>query len=180
VDYLKNIFFHGASSAQLNELVATYPDVTTDGSPFRTGIFNNWYPQFKRIAAILGDLTFTITRRAFLKLAKEAKPDVAAWSYLSSYDYGTPILGTFHGSDILQVFYGILPNYASKSIHSYYLSFVYDLDPNSRASDFLDWPDWGTNQTLMQFFNDRGALLADNFRQDTYDFILENVGSFHI
>ncbi|KAJ5995876.1 secreted lipase [Penicillium waksmanii] len=180
VDYLKNIFFQGASEAQLKELVATYPDVTTDGSPFRTGIFNNWYPQYKRIAAILGDLTFTITRRAFLKLAKEAKPDVAAWSYLSSYDYGTPILGTFHGSDILQVFYGILPNYASKSIHSYYLSFVYDLDPNSRASDYMDWPDWGTNQTLMQFFNNRGALLADNFRQDTYNFILENVGSFHI
>lgn len=180
VDYLKKLFFQNASEDQLKELVATYPDTTTHGSPFRTGVFNNWYPQYKRLAAILGDLTFTITRRAFLKLAKEAKPDVAAWSYLSSYDYGTPILGTFHGSDILQVFNGILPNYASKSFHSYYMSFVYDLDPNSRAKDFMEWPDWGTNQTLMQVFNNRGALLPDDFRQDTYNFILENVGSLHI
>ncbi|KAJ5569360.1 secreted lipase [Penicillium hetheringtonii] len=180
VEYLKNIFFHSASEDQIKELVATYPDTTTYGSPFRTGVFNNWYPQYKRIAAILGDLTFTITRRAFLKLAKEAKPDVAAWSYLSSYDYGTPILGTFHGSDILQVFNGILPNYASKSFHSYYMSFVYDLDPNSRAKNFMEWPDWGTNQTLMHVFNNRGALLQDDFRQDTYNFILKNVGSFHI
>jgi triacylglycerol lipase len=180
VDYLQKIFFFDASRAQLEELVATYPDTTTDGSPFRTSIFNNWYPQYKRIAAILGDLTFTLTRRAFLTLAQKVKPDVPFWSYLSSYDYGTPILGTFHGSDILQVFYGILPNYASRSIHSYYLSFVYDLDPNSRASSYMDWPQWADNQTLMNFFNDHGALLADNFRQDTFEFILDNVASFHI
>jgi triacylglycerol lipase len=180
VDYLQNLFFFDASREQLEELVATYPDTTTDGSPFRTSVFNNWYPQYKRIAAILGDLTFTITRRAFLTLAAKVKPDVPFWSYLSSYDYGTPILGTFHGSDILQVFYGILPNYASQSIHSYYLSFVYDLDPNSKASSYMDWPQWSANQTLMNFFNDHGALLEDNFRQDTFDFISENVGSFHI
>ncbi|KAF3403644.1 putative secreted lipase [Penicillium rolfsii] len=180
VDYLQKIFFFDASREQLQELVATYPDVTTDGSPFRTSIFNNWYPQYKRIAAILGDLTFTITRRAFLTLAQKAKPNVPFWSYLSSYDYGTPILGTFHGSDILQVFYGILPNYASQSIHSYYLSFVYDLNPNSRASSYMEWPQWSANQTLMNFFNDHGALLADNFRQDTFEFISANVASFHI
>lgn len=180
VDYLKKLFFKDASRAQLQELVATYPDVTTDGSPFRTGILNNWYPQYKRLAAILGDLTFTITRRAFLTLAREAKPDVPVWSYLSSYDYGTPILGTFHGSDILQVFYGILPNYASRSFHSYYLSFVYDLDPNSRAAGFMNWPQWADKQMLMNFFNNRGALLPDSFRQDTFEFILNNVASFHI
>lgn len=54
LDYLKNIFFHSAFEDQIKELVATYPDTTTYGSPFRTGILNNWYPQYKRIAAILG------------------------------------------------------------------------------------------------------------------------------
>ncbi|KAF7715238.1 Carboxylic ester hydrolase [Penicillium ucsense] len=180
VDYLKELFFKDATRAQLQALVATYPDITTDGSPFRTGIFNNWYPQYKRIAAILGDLTFTITRRAFLTFAHAAKPNVPFWSYLSSYDYGTPVVGTFHGSDILQVFYGILPNYASRSFHSYYLSFVYDLDPNSRSAGFMTWPQWADKQMLMQFFRDRGALLPDNFRQDTFEFIWNNVASFHI
>lgn len=53
--YLSTLFFHNASSAQIKELIETYPDVTNDGSPFRTGILNNIYPQYKRIAAILGE-----------------------------------------------------------------------------------------------------------------------------
>ncbi|KAF4217602.1 hypothetical protein CNMCM8980_003546 [Aspergillus fumigatiaffinis] len=179
IDYLAE-HFHGATRDKLEELVATYPDIMTDGSPFRTGIFNNWYPQFKRLAALLGDLTFTLTRRAYLRHMTEITPDVPCWSYLASYDYGTPIMGTFHASDILQVFYGILPNYASKAIHTYYFSFVYDLNPNSRRGNFMEWPQWNEEQQLMQFFNDHGALLPDDFRNDTYNFILNNVDSFHV
>ena len=181
VDYFKELFFYHASTDQLSTLIDTYPDTVEDGSPFRTGTSNNWYPQFKRLAAILGDLTFTLTRRLFLDYAIAAKPDVPAWSYLASYDHGTPILGTFHGSDLLQVFYGILPNHASRSIHSYYLSFVYDLDPNQRSGkEFPNWPAWAEKKELMQFFNDRGDLLKDEFRNDTYAFLVENVDSFRI
>ena len=32
----------------------------------------------------------------------------------------------------------------------------------------------------MQFFNDRGDLLKDEFRNDTYAFLIENVDSFRI
>lgn len=179
VDYLQEFFFFGATRVQLEELVSKYPDTSVYGSPFRTGSSNNWYPQYKRIAAILGDISFTMTRRAFLTLARKAKPHIPFWSYLSSYDYGTPILGTFHGSDVLQIFYGILPNYASKSIHSYYLSFAYDQDPNSR-SKHMEWPQWSGNHSLMQFFSDHGELLPDDFRQPVCDFILENSKAVHI
>lgn len=182
IEYFSDIFFFHISRDQLQALIDTYEDTAENGSPFRTGIFNNWYPQFKRLGAILGDLTFTLTRRLFLKYAKELKPDVPAWSYLASYDYGTPILGTFHGSDILQVFYGILPNYASRSIHSYYLSFVYELDPNKRrGEEFPEWPQWTNEEVeLMQFFKDKGELLKDDFRNETYDFLLENTQAFRI
>lgn len=95
----------------MTQLVDTYQDTSTDGSPFGTFFLNNWYPQFKRIAAILGDFTFTLTRRLFLT---SIGTDVKSWSYLSSYAYGTPVLGTFHASDLITVFYGILPNYATK------------------------------------------------------------------
>lgn len=179
VDYLTSYFFHDATAAQMETLIATYPNALLDGSPFDTGIFNEWYPQFKLLAAILGDLTFTLTRRAFLNLATVAKPSVPFWSYLSSYDYGTPILGTFHGSDILQVFYGILPNYASQSIHSYYFSFVTNLDPNV-GNSYMDWPQWSESQELMQFYSTYGTLLADDFRNETYEFIAANVASLHI
>ncbi|KAL2819852.1 Alpha/Beta hydrolase protein [Aspergillus cavernicola] len=180
VDYFANYFFQGASRENLNQLVATYPDITTHGSPFRTSIFNNWYPQFKRIAAIVGDLTFILTRRILFQTVNDVTPDVPSWSYLASYNYLTPVLGTFHASDILQVFYGILPNYASRSIHTYYFSFVYDLDPNSRRGSFMEWPQWGEDHQMMQFFNNRGALLKDDFRSETYDFLTENVESFYI
>ncbi|KAL3471219.1 Alpha/Beta hydrolase protein [Aspergillus californicus] len=180
VDYFGQYFFHSASEDTLNELIETYPNIWTYGSPFRTGIFNNWYPQFKRIAAILGDLTFTLTRRMLFQNAQDISPEVPSWSYLASYNYGLPVLGTGHGFDILQVFYGILPNYASRSIHTYYFSFVYDLDPNSHRGDFMEWPQWGENKQMMQFYNNRGALLDDDFRSETYDFLRENVESFYI
>lgn len=180
VDYLQNLFFFDATREQLEELVATYPNITTDGSPFRTGHMNNWYPQYKRIAALLGDLTFTISRRAFLTKASQVKPDVPSWSYLSSYGYGTPILGTFHGSDIFAIFYGTPTDYPAASFQTYYLSFIYDQDPNSRAKLFMHWPQWSNNQTLIQCFKDHGALLADDFRSGTFDFVMANVASLHI
>ena len=178
VTYLSTYFFHDATQAQIEALVATYPDDITDGSPFGTLIFNELYPQYKRLAAILGDLVFTLTRRAFLNVASEVNP-VPFWSYLGSYDYGTPLLGTFHGSDILQVFYGILPNYASAAIHTYYFSFVYNLDPNI-GNNYMNWPQWSEGQKLMQFYATGGDLLADDFRSDSYDWIAANVASLHI
>ncbi|OCK98268.1 putative extracellular lipase [Cenococcum geophilum 1.58] len=179
VSYLLNVIFHDATQEVIEQLVASYPDDASDGSPFRTSIFNEWYPQFKRLAAILGDLTFTLARREFLEISSAINPDVPSWSYLASYDYGTPILGTFHGSDLLRVFYGILPNYASASIHSYYFSFVYNLDPNT-GSGYMNWPQWSAGQQLMNFYATSATLLVDDFRSDSYNVIVSNIASLHI
>jgi carboxylesterase type B len=160
-------------------LTKLYENEITYGSPFRTDLLNNWYPQFKRLAAILGDLTFTITRRATLLITSGLAPDVPSWSYLSSYDYGTPILGTFHGSDLLQVFFGIKPNYASAAFHSYYISFVNKLDPNS-GGGFPNWPTWGSSQKLLNMYPDRSVLINDDFRPDVLNFLLGNLTSFYI
>ena len=177
VDYFEELFFHNAERSTLEELVDTYQTITTDGSPFRTGIFNNWYPQFKRIAAILGDLTFTITRRIVLDITHSVNPDVPSWSYLATYNYGTPIMGTFHGSDILQVFHGIWPNYAARTIRGYYFNFVYNLDPND--GDLPHWPRWSEKRQLVEFQAHRVKLMLDNFRQDTYEFLTKNIASFY-
>lgn len=179
VSYLSTVFFHNATKEQIQELVATYSDDAGDLSPYRTSILNNWYPQYMRLAAVLGDLTFTLTRRVFLNIAQSVNPDVPFWSYLSSYDHGTPILGTFHGSDLLQVFFGVLPDYASDAIRSYYLSFIYNLNPND-GSSYSEWPQWSSNHNLMQFFSGSSSLLADDFRDDTAQFLLENTASFRL
>lgn len=181
VDYLETIYFHNATRAQIQAFVDTYDDISENGSPFRTTDLNTLYPQFKRIAALLGDFVFTLARRSFLEVAAQVKPEVPSWSYLASYGYGTPILGTFHGSDILQVFYEIGPNYASRSIRSYYFSFVYDQDPNKRSADeFPEWPLWKDEHQLMQFFRDRADLLPDDFRNSSYQQLMESKNSFRL
>ncbi|KAF2710222.1 alpha/beta-hydrolase [Pleomassaria siparia CBS 279.74] len=178
-NYLNDVFFPATPKNIIDGLIATYSSISEDGSPFRTFLLNNWYPQFKRIAAILGDFTFTLTRRIFLDVATKVNPTVQSWSYLSSYDFGTPILGTFHASDLLQVFYGIQPNNAAKTIRGYYYSFIYDLDPNSNNS-LTNWPEWKVSKQLMQFGADSNNLIQDDFRTDSYEFIKSNVEAFRI
>jgi carboxylesterase type B len=178
-EYLSTVFFDEATTAQVNDLVDTYQTITEDGSPFRTGLLNNFYPQFKRVSAVLGDVTFTISRRLFLESASAVNPGVPSWSYLSTYDYGTPILGTFHASDLLQVFYGVLPNNAARSIRGYYYSFVYNLDPNE-GNDLAEWPQWSKSKKLMNFGALSNGLLNDDFRKDTAEWLKINVGSLRV
>lgn len=183
VEYLSTIYFQDATVAQIEALVDLYPDNIISGSPFRTLLLNELYPQYKRIAAILGDLVFTLTRRGFLTSAAAANPAVPSWSYLASYDYGTPYLGTFHGSDILQVFYGIYDNYAAREIRTYYYNFLYSLDPNQGNDSFPDWPAWadtGSGNQLAWFSADSSTYMTDDFRNDSYAYIFSDVAAFHV
>ncbi|KAK4652479.1 hypothetical protein QC762_502830 [Podospora pseudocomata] len=187
-DYLRGYFFHGATAQQIKGLVSQYSPLISAGSPFGSGLFNEIYPGFKRLAALLGDIVFTLTRRVFIEYAIAANPNVPVWSYLASYNEGTPILGTFHGSDLLQVFYGILPNYASKSIQNFYANFVYNLDPNDASGGTSakskvkeNWPTWNTkDKRLIQFFNNRNGYLKDDFREGAKQYIAANIDALHI
>ncbi|KAF4456106.1 triacylglycerol lipase [Fusarium austroafricanum] len=171
-DYLHKLYFQRASKEQLTDLVNTYPTAISAGSPFRTSLLNEIFPGFKRRAAIFGDLVFTLTRRIFLQAATDKNPDVPAWSYLASYDYGTPVLGTLHGSDILQVFYGLLPNNAMRSIRTYYFNFLYNLDPNKGVTKYANWPEWKGSKKLMWFETaNKNSILNDDFRSESYDWI---------
>ncbi|OLN93305.1 putative secreted lipase-like protein 7 [Colletotrichum chlorophyti] len=180
VDYLSELYFHNASKAQLTTLVNTYDIRIAAGSPFRTGLLNEISPGFKRRAAILGDLVFTLARRSFLSVAKARHPTVPAWSYLNSYNWGIPIIGTFHGSDTLLMFLEILPTFARQITRTYYLNFLYNLDPNVGLGGFPRWPDWGQSQELLWFHADHTAYLKDDFRNESYNFIFNNIGSLNI
>ena len=179
--YLRNYFFDGVSEELMQELINLYADDNENGSPFRTGDANRWYPQFKRLAAILGDSVFNLARRITLQTIEKLTPNVPTWSYLSSYDHGTPILGTFHASDVLQVMYGIKPNYAAASFKEYYISFVNHLDPNKGVSDpatYREWPRYSDGHQLLQTYGDHSEIIPDTFRQNMSDFIDKNYASF--
>lgn len=175
IDYIHS-YFPISSRQDIADLVATYPDDPRAGSPFGSGFANQIYPQFKRLAAILGDVTFTLNRRAYLSMVSS---QVDSWSYLSSYFSGTPILGTFHASDVLQAFFDLPSAAVAVNIENYYISFINNLDPN-KAPNLLPWPKYDNNQRLLMNFRE-SALLAvdtiipDTFREASYEALLSKM-----
>ncbi|TKX18713.1 hypothetical protein C1H76_9503 [Elsinoe australis] len=177
--YLQSYFpVRGASL--IPGLVATYPDLQSTGSPFRTGILNVIYPEFKRLAAILGDVTFTLTRRSYLSRISSQVP---VWSYLDSHLFGTPILGTFHASDVLEVYFELPNAVPATTYQTYYHSFINFLDPNRITTNapLINWPRY-TNQSpqLLQLQTFTNNLLRDDFRSASFNYIDANFGSFRI
>ncbi|PFH56087.1 hypothetical protein XA68_17082 [Ophiocordyceps unilateralis] len=176
VDRLRRDFFFNTSEADLTEFVNLYDPSILDGSPFRTGLFNELYFGYKRVAAILGDVVLILTRRIGLAIALKGRPKVAAWSYLASYGHGIPFVGTFHGSDVLRLFYDIIPDHATASCRTYYLNFLYNLDPNKGVSKYEWWPKWGDNRELMWFKTPhRNAILKDDFRSEASDWMASHL-----
>ncbi|KAK5705934.1 hypothetical protein LTR17_021225 [Elasticomyces elasticus] len=183
IHYLASYFPTDADAvADITGLVANYPDQPLlgqpAGSPFNTGVLNNIYPQYKRLAAILGDLIFTLARRNYLdKVASQ----VPAWSYLSTYFAGTPVLGTFHATDIAVDFF--IPGIPQQSVLTYYISFVNKLDPNAltTAAPLITWPRWTSGAPqLINFGALRNSLIPDTFRQAASDYLATKQSVFSL
>ncbi|KAK5112454.1 hypothetical protein LTR62_004210 [Meristemomyces frigidus] len=188
-DYLTSYFPGNPNAkADVTGLLAQYPDQPLlgqpAGSPFDTGALNNIYPQYKRIAAVLGDIVFTITRRTYLHNVAQKVP---AWSYLNTYFHGTPVLGTFHGSDIL-VAYGDGPlelALDAQTVQQYYIAFVNHLDPNAlgTASPLIEWPQWSNasgSPQLVDFAATGLSTIPDTFRSNVYDYLVNRVSEFRV
>jgi carboxylesterase type B len=181
VDYLYT-YFPTTTREVVAGLVDTYSTDPADGSPFRTGDLYQLYPQFKRLAAILGDATFTLNRRLYLDII--TANGITAYSYLATYLHGTPIVGTVHGSDILALFFNLnLPIWPSNSILNYYIAFVNDLDPNTAESIYTltEWPKYDSDSREILSF---GALTTtkdvDDFRSESAEYLRQNQAAFKV
>lgn len=64
--YIATMGLPNVSADQITALLNAYPNVAADGSPFDTGSLNEIEPEYKRVAALQGDLVFNGPRRAFL------------------------------------------------------------------------------------------------------------------
>ncbi|KAL6701646.1 lipase [Trichoderma pleuroticola] len=179
-EYLGSLYFQQATASQVQDLVATYPDDPSAGSPFRTGPLNSLYPEYKRLAAILGDFIFTLQRRSLLETVDQIAPSVPTWSFIASYLYGTAFLGTFHTTSQIAAF-GLIPGYASAVTQEFYISFFNTMNPNSNGSALLPvWPCWGSGKQVMQLGPTSSSLLNDSFRSASFDFIRSNSQVLHI
>ncbi|KAK3191650.1 hypothetical protein K4F52_002465 [Lecanicillium sp. MT-2017a] len=184
ITYLNELYFPHLTRSKIGELADLYPENAIAGSPFRTGFVNELYPGYKRLAAMLGDLVFTLARRLSLTLIHEAAPEVPTWSYLSSYYHSLPFMGTFHASDIAQIFYGgLFPAATTSAARTYYFNFLYNLDPNQGVTGNKYWPQWADGKKLM-WFKDLFTLelLPDDFRKSVTDYLQQgdNMKDFSI
>jgi carboxylesterase type B len=181
-------YFDGSTpdvKKHVSSLLSQYPNRPLagqpSGSPFNSGPLNSIYPQFKRLAAFLGDNPFTLSRRVYLE---HVASQVPAYSYLATYLRGTPVLGTFHGSDLLHSF-GILPGLLlpTRTLQNYFLNFANHLDPNKGVEKryLVDWPKWGSGSRRLCVFGAlENGLENDTFRQGAGQYLSENLSAFRI
>lgn len=73
--YVKGAY-PGLTDAQIDQIAIMYPSDITQGSPFDTGILNAITPQYKRLAALLGDAILQAPRRWMLQNTVATNPNV--------------------------------------------------------------------------------------------------------
>ena len=81
LDYLRDHYFPGASTKEVEPLLKLYPSDPAQGSPFGTGDENQLAPMYKRSSAFQGDFLFQAQRRTLLSLRSDKQP---AWAYSAS------------------------------------------------------------------------------------------------
>ncbi|KAJ4030528.1 hypothetical protein NW761_000068 [Fusarium oxysporum] len=178
VDYIAT--YYPGNAQYSNQFVAKYPDdLGISGSPFRTGLENNAFGQYKRLAAILGDITFIFQRRYHLQAISS---EVPTWSYLHTSAHDVGLVGSMHGSDGLQTL-SSANTIVAQTQQRYAISFINTLDPNALgvSSPLINWPKYTTSTAqLVNEGKDSNTLIKDDFRSQQYQYWRDNISKFRI
>ncbi|KAI0699611.1 carotenoid ester lipase precursor [Cerioporus squamosus] len=153
-DYLRTFWFPGASSSDIENILKLYPSDPAEGSPFGTGAADAFTPEYKRIAAIEGDLFFHAPRRQILDTFSSTH---TAYNYLSAR-MNLSGVGYAHGTDL---FNSLGPG----DMTDYFIQFVRHLNPNGNLNSSVYWPPYNTSARLTLQFNDGSTPL--NVTADT-------------
>jgi len=155
--YITEFIFPNATDGQLDELLVLYPQNVTQGSPYDTDTQNALTPEFKRIASIIGDFVFQSPRRFFLQNVSDRQN---TWAYLSKRLKVVPILGSFHESDIQNI-------YGDGDLTDFLIQFVTNLDPNGVLSP--PWPRYTTSSPQLMTLLGNQLEVTNNNRTITLD-----------
>ncbi|KAJ7480304.1 extracellular triacylglycerol lipase precursor [Mycena galericulata] len=164
------------------KLLELYPDIPALGSPFNTG--NDTFglsSQYKRAAAIAGDLDFHSQRRIWIETA--AKAGVKTYGYLFTQPQlqSSPALGVYHSSELSYVFGPPSDNSSSavlisQTMMDYWVSFAANLTPNDGHG--IPCPEWTQftpeNQAVIQLNGANITMIPDTFRAEQITFINSN------
>ncbi|KAI0314399.1 carotenoid ester lipase precursor [Amylostereum chailletii] len=163
-DYMSTVYLQGASSSSIDKLLELYPQDPAQGSPFDTGDLNQVTPQFKRLAAIQGDIVFQAPRRFFLNNRSARQK---TWSFLSKRLKALPDFGSVHGSDISNVF-------GPGDMTDYLIRFAAFLNPNGATG--IAWPQYDVYSRQLLTFLDGDVpltLTSDTYRKEQMEFVTE-------
>ncbi|KAH9968419.1 carotenoid ester lipase precursor [Lactifluus volemus] len=129
-EFLTKFMMPTAKKEEVDLLLRYYPDDPKAGCPFDTGLRNMYSLQFKRLAAIQGDIVFHGPRRLLLKYQANKQK---SWAFLHKRGKDLPFIGAAHGTDILNAF-GV------GELKDYIIYFTRNLNPNSRLH--IPWPQY--------------------------------------
>lgn len=190
--FWKDIFFQDLSDEQIQAFTDLYSQNPAEGSPFDTGVMNAIGPQYKRLAAAVGDYTFQAGRRDLLNYTYALRGrSQRTYTYLQEQSIpllgrlappplntltGLPVLGSFHVSDVALNSFGTIPPAISRNtrdLMSTYIAFVNSLDPNTHGlGDLPEWPTWTPEGRGMFKYQESGArVIRDDYREKQFDFV---------
>ncbi|KAJ6625127.1 esterase 1 [Mycena sp. CBHHK59/15] len=168
--------------SSIQTILGLYPDVAALGSPFNTG--NETFglsSQYKRAAAIIGDMDFLSQRRLWIEAA--ANIGVKTFGYLFTQPQLNipPAFGVPHASEVLFV-YGAPSDPSASALTisrlmvDYWVSFASSLTPNDGLG--IPRPQWTQftpqNKAVMQLNGDNTAMIPDDFREEQIAFFNSN------
>lgn len=195
VSFFKLLFFQTLTDAEIRAFTDLYSGDPREGSPFDTGLLNAIGPQYKRLAAAVGDYTFQAGRRDLLEQTyKQGKR--RSWTYLQEQSVpilgqlgelggltGLPLLGSFHVSDVALNSFGTVPpaiSRVTRDLMSTYIAFVNSHDPNTHGLQGLPtWPNWTPEGREMFMYKESGAeIIRDDYREEAFRFINDNADTY--
>ncbi|KAE9397230.1 extracellular triacylglycerol lipase precursor [Gymnopus androsaceus JB14] len=178
------------------QLVALYPDIPALGSPFNTG--NDTFglsPGYKRITAVIGDLTFQSQRRFWMQTASNAGVETYGYLFTQPQPENPPFFGgkthSFVSKWLMVQKFSTFMEVCKMQLHltlcwvaaiiDYWVSFATSLTPNDGKG--VSRPTWDQytpqNQVLIQLNGDNLTLIPDNYRKEQIDFINSMPVTFH-
>ncbi|OCH92514.1 carotenoid ester lipase precursor [Obba rivulosa] len=151
----------GVSMEQVEQIFALYPSDPAAGSPFDTGDLYAITPQYKRLAAIIGDIEYHSQRRFFLN---HTSGQQNAWSYLSK-QFKIPYVGSVDLSDLLNI-------WGPGDLTDRLINFVATGNPNHGSGVY--WPQWTISAPhQLNIHNDSSFTVEDDdFRAEGIELLM--------
>ncbi|KAI0351392.1 esterase 1 [Trametes cingulata] len=166
----------------IDRLLALYPDDPSRGSPYDTGSDTfGLGSQYKRAAAIAGDIWFHSVRRLWSQAASARGVKTYAYHFVDPQAVNNAAQG---GKELAYVFGepGDQPaRDLSTSMKDYWISFATSLDPNDgRGSQRPRWPRYtSSHQVVMQLQGSNTTTIPDAYRADQIAFINSKSATFN-